>query len=434
LSVKRLCLNPAVEPRHLIGLLQQRLWSVETRMPENLIPDSTQKDGKQQTGSNAKGGGGDSHSARSLWPLTDALPGLVSLANKWNGTQYTIDKISYGEWRVKSVSREECRIELVDSQLDLSRVLALRRGAIQRLKKSRGSDFTSTYLGKQLSDFLSHFLEAVLDEMHATYDFQLTTPEYWDLRNALKRRLSEIGAEDDLLLLASEENSARVMSDYLSCISVRWYFDICEFLSSHISKRKQRTGQLSSLSLTSLVAMLPLGPEDRKNVRQSLEEFCSCPPRKSFYSVLNHPFFLLEDGSIAGISALDGGQWTAMVRSKWIQSGDIGSRYGRGWEQYLIWVLDGKHWSVLARNINLKQTKTKCCEIDLLIGRDDVCLLVQVKSFAGLGMNMYDHWKNRQVIERGKNRIWQCLFLLWSVQCLDLNTHISIGFTSLHFN
>jgi hypothetical protein len=69
LPVKRFCLNPAVEPRHLIGLLQQRLWSVKTRPPENLIPDSTQEDGKQQTGSNAKGGGGDSHSARSLWPL-----------------------------------------------------------------------------------------------------------------------------------------------------------------------------------------------------------------------------------------------------------------------------------------------------------------------------------------------------------------------------
>ena len=43
LSVKRFCLNPAVEPRHLIGLLQQRLWSGETRLPENLIPDNTQK-------------------------------------------------------------------------------------------------------------------------------------------------------------------------------------------------------------------------------------------------------------------------------------------------------------------------------------------------------------------------------------------------------
>jgi len=59
LSVKRFCLNPAIEPRHPIGLLQQRLWSVETRLPENLIPDNTQKDGNQQTSSNAKGGGGE---------------------------------------------------------------------------------------------------------------------------------------------------------------------------------------------------------------------------------------------------------------------------------------------------------------------------------------------------------------------------------------
>ena len=50
LSVERLCLNPAVEPRHIVGSLQQRLWSVKTRLPENLIPDNTQQDGQQQTG------------------------------------------------------------------------------------------------------------------------------------------------------------------------------------------------------------------------------------------------------------------------------------------------------------------------------------------------------------------------------------------------
>ena len=58
-----MALNERVStPSSLVG-------GVEIRLPENLIPDSTQEDGKQQTGSNAKGGGGDSHSARSLWPL-----------------------------------------------------------------------------------------------------------------------------------------------------------------------------------------------------------------------------------------------------------------------------------------------------------------------------------------------------------------------------
>jgi hypothetical protein len=57
LPVERFSLNPTVEPRHLVGSLQQRLWSVRVEPPEDLISGDTQQDGRQQTGSDAKGGG-----------------------------------------------------------------------------------------------------------------------------------------------------------------------------------------------------------------------------------------------------------------------------------------------------------------------------------------------------------------------------------------
>jgi hypothetical protein len=64
LPIKRFSRNPVIEPCHLVGSLEECLWSARIPPPEDLISDTTQQDGQQQTGSGAKGGGeGDSHSA-----------------------------------------------------------------------------------------------------------------------------------------------------------------------------------------------------------------------------------------------------------------------------------------------------------------------------------------------------------------------------------
>jgi hypothetical protein len=63
LSVKGFCRYPAIQPRHLIGSLKERLWRGRIPPAEDLASDNTQQDGQQQTGSRAKGGGNsDSHS------------------------------------------------------------------------------------------------------------------------------------------------------------------------------------------------------------------------------------------------------------------------------------------------------------------------------------------------------------------------------------
>ncbi|MGB6133623.1 MAG: hypothetical protein WBG54_17715 [Acidobacteriaceae bacterium] len=55
-AVKRRGPNPVVEPCHLIGSPQQRLWSVGMTPPEDLIPDEAQQGSQNQTGSDANSG------------------------------------------------------------------------------------------------------------------------------------------------------------------------------------------------------------------------------------------------------------------------------------------------------------------------------------------------------------------------------------------
>jgi hypothetical protein len=70
LAVERFGLNPGIEPREIVGSLQQRLWSLRTATPVDLIPDNAQQGSQKQTGSDANGGGtGDSHGAPFTLPL-----------------------------------------------------------------------------------------------------------------------------------------------------------------------------------------------------------------------------------------------------------------------------------------------------------------------------------------------------------------------------
>ena len=96
--------------------------------------------------------------------LKQALPGLIYLVHTWNGVQHTIDKVSYGEWRVVSVDSQDCKFGIIDSRLEISRVLALRREAIQRMKRLREADCDSTFIGKQLGALLPPFLDALLND------------------------------------------------------------------------------------------------------------------------------------------------------------------------------------------------------------------------------------------------------------------------------
>jgi hypothetical protein len=54
LPIERCGAYPVIEPRHIIGSLEERLGSIRIPLPEDLISDNTQQDDQQQTGCNAK--------------------------------------------------------------------------------------------------------------------------------------------------------------------------------------------------------------------------------------------------------------------------------------------------------------------------------------------------------------------------------------------
>src|ERR1700758_3292879 len=92
LPVEGLCLDPTVQPRQIVGSLQQRLLTERDPPPEDLIPDNAQQGGRKQTGCNAKvGGRNDSHSRP--FTLASILPEGRSEINCSGPSRMKIDSL-----------------------------------------------------------------------------------------------------------------------------------------------------------------------------------------------------------------------------------------------------------------------------------------------------------------------------------------------------
>lgn len=333
--------------------------------------------------------------------LIEALPGLVIAAHQWNCTLYAIDKVTYGEWQVKNINSDSCTFELVDARLEFSRIVGLRREVVQQMQKLRTGSQSTLHIEKQLLGILPHFLEASLEYFSQKCGLVVSLVSYWELRHRLEKRLGDLQSHDDLLLLAAGQQGRQVFHDYLACAAVRWLKEICDHAKCGVPKSRQRLGETSHVSLSTLLSFLPLDDENRDGVRSAIGTLCRFPPRGSFYSLLDHPCMLFDDDSIAFVTALDAGHWSASIRSKWARDGGLGSRYGRVWEDYICWLVTERGWTILNRNVTLRQHRRPVTDVDLLVSRDNVCLIVQLKALAGAGANTYEHWKNRQTIEKG---------------------------------
>src|SRR6185437_1695184 len=65
--------NPAIQPRHLIGLLQERLWRIRVSAAENVVSHRAQRGGNEHTGGDANSrGGGNSHGTPCDFSVNDA--------------------------------------------------------------------------------------------------------------------------------------------------------------------------------------------------------------------------------------------------------------------------------------------------------------------------------------------------------------------------
>ncbi len=328
-----------------------------------------------------------------------ALLRLIELAITWNSLEYAADQVSYGEWIVRSVQLNapiEVVLDIRDPTLAFARMVGLRREAVFL---TFGKERQST-LRPQFEKLLPDFLDSCVELIMSGASVRLGIIDRCAIEAQLRRALVELEPNDDLLLAAGSPGSS-IAEDYIAALSVRWFSTIAEFAARNAPARIARKLTPIVTSTDTIASMLPIAEDQRLRVVKALDAMVQSPPVACHFQLLANPFVRLPDSRIAYIRVLDSARWTADIRAKWLKGGEIGRRFGRLWEQFFGNVLEHFGWRVLGRGIRIRQKGAILTDVDLLAARDGLLLVLQIKALAGQGMNAYDHWRNRKIIEEG---------------------------------
>jgi hypothetical protein len=333
---------------------------------------------------------------------SEAFARIVEVSAEWNGLEYLADQVSYGEWVVRSIQLSE-PVQVIfgmrDERLAFARMLGIRRQAVALFE---GTERLSA-LRLQLEAVLPDFLDRCLSRLGSGVIRQLPVEGTISLKAALKRRLAELEPSDDLLMAAGGPERS-IVDDYIAALSIRWFGDVALFVAQHVSKRAKRAFIPPVATAEEIGSFLPLEAKQRMRVISAIGRLVERRNGSRHLSFLASPFLELADQRIAYVPTLDAGRWPTDLRAKWLREGDVAHKFGKLWEEFVLMVFRDFHWKVLGRGIKLRQNGKTVGDIDLIVQRDELVLILQLKALAGQGVSPYDHWRNRKTIEKGASQ------------------------------
>lgn len=340
-------------------------------------------------------------------------------AGETNSLEWFFDSVSYGEFKVDKAQdtiRPTYRLHFVDSKRYLLKTLAIRRSLIVRFVGQRNPRF--------VRDKLKEMEPVVLEQAVAYYLWKAGCPasSRVDLARAhstSSAMLMEVDAEDDLLVAASHFDP-RVLAHYVVSMALRWHSAAAESVRLAFNIGERHVLEMSTIPMD-LIAR-SIGGIDEKVIAEALENLTLDLPARSHVSLENRPF--VRDGAGVARPFLQGGvgSWTSVVRESLIQGGAIGKSVGAIWEDFCANSFDGSEWKVVGRGVKLRSNGQTLTDVDLLLLREDLLLVMQIKGLVGLANTPYHHWRNRQTIQLGCSQAQVATNFLRS----DLNALVSI--------
>lgn len=323
------------------------------------------------------------------------LAKAIVAASKVNALETVLDWVTYGDLVVSAFeagASPRVRLDYADPRRSLLRILAIRRDLVLNLNHARGE--------RVVRNMLKASEAAVLREALAHYaDLTGIVPdavEQTRLAELSMGVLLVLNAEDDMLALADQ---ARASTYYLTSMCLRW-FDLAAGSVRRASPRSRRRG-LAAPILPVDDILAGLARSGVINAEAAVNDLTSPLPARSHYNLARRPFVRAAANDLRSVPRTETGVWAATVRETLIKGGDVGDAYGRLWEKFLARSFQEGGWRLLGQGRKIRRDGKTTTDIDLLLKREDLLLVVQVKAMIGSGLNPYDHWKNRQTIEWG---------------------------------
>jgi hypothetical protein len=329
-----------------------------------------------------------------------ALAAFVPLAWEWNTLEYIIDCVSFGDCVIRQIEHStppRVHVDFAEPRYVLLRRVGLRR----RLRNKLDGRSERTHLREALGTFA----EKVVDEATAYYAQQvgrpvMKLPERDQCLADLRAQLHQVDAEDDFLMLAGGD-SPEVQATYLAAFGLLAFAQVARAARRYLPPRLMQSLLLMRIPFARLAEYLAAPPIGTEPIQSALRRMCCSLPVERHYDLVRKPF-VLEGANAARLFGMGyTGVWTHSVRDELLDGGTRGKTFGAIWERFIEHAFSGSAWTVLCRNPRLKMDGRIATEIDLLLLKDGVLLVVQVKATQGTGVDLYDHWKARQMIELG---------------------------------
>lgn len=324
---------------------------------------------------------------------------LIQIAAELNGLEWILDLITYGDCvvsKVESYAAPRVRLDYADVRRSLLRELAIRRDLVLNLNRARAP----RYVRDMLKASEVEVLNAAVAYYAEVFGVNPTEIDHESLLYQSGASLTFVSAEDDLLMAAAASvGDGRPAAYYLSAMCLRWF----ELASAAVSRKlpRQNHSLVSTRVLPISYIKFAIARSDDTHVAEAIESLLNVLPTKSHYDLVRRPFLQLPSGEVRSVPADGYSLWTMVVREALISGGVIGDAYGRMWEDFYAKSFEESDWLVVGRNLTLRRAGMVATDIDLLLKREDLLLVVQVKALIGSGVSCYDHWRNRKTIEWG---------------------------------
>jgi hypothetical protein len=321
------------------------------------------------------------------------------VAGEANSLEYFFDSVTYGEFvveRIDDLKGPVYRFHFADARRCLLKSLAIRR----KLARRNAQQAHDRFLRGKLKELEEPILkQAVVDYLDRADSRKRVAIDLEKALGASKSLLLGVEAEDDLLLAASQMDR-RTFAYFFVGMALRWYALAAEIVRNAPQVRARALAAAAILQddLTSRIRGL-----DAEHMVEAFEHLTSGFPARTHVTLADRPFLKDRPGVVRPFCA-GTMNWTLAVRKALLQGGATGKGFGAMWENFYAESFKDTDWKVVGRAIKLRNGGETLTDVDLLLLRGDLLLVMQVKGLIGANSTPYDHWKNRETVRIG---CWQ---------------------------
>lgn len=330
---------------------------------------------------------------------TRTMKTLIAIASQLNSLEWIADSVAFGDLDVEEISAEErptVKLGFRRPRHSLLRTLAMRRSLVMEQFARRADRFVREWLTSNLEVCLPN---AILGYEETTRPALLHRDLLDKALERIRIYLNTIDFEDDMVVMAAK-GDPDVIGRYLLAGMLRCHVIASELVGDQLPRSGRREFLPARIELAEITHQISADVNPDVLTRAWREQTIALPAT-SHWELLRRPF--IRDGEFEVIPLLHGssGKWNADVRERLVQGGRLAKNVGSLWEDRFADRFRESGWAVLGRGVRLRAGGRLLTDLDLLLLREDLLVVAQVKALSGSPMNAYDHWRHGKVIEKG---------------------------------